>query len=130
MVNLAVFFVLLFFLANNTLKTFSFFYKLDFLFQLISVNVSSCCLPQANLLQNFIHFFNKENTSAETTTKLSFISSIWDDDHIWRLDEKTGNAYGVINVFKESMILRLFLTYWGRRVCTLKVVMLLKKNLT
>ena len=36
--------------------------------------------------------------------------------------EKTGNAYGVINVFNESILLRLFLTYWGRRVCILKVV--------
>ena len=78
----------------------------------------------------FNSFFNKENTSAETATKLDFISSIWDDDHIWRLDEKTGNAYGVINVLKESLILRLLLTYWGRRVCILKVVMLLKIKLT
>ena len=33
-------------------------------------------------------FLNKEKTSAETETKRDFISSIWDDDHIWRLDEK------------------------------------------
>ena len=71
----------------------------------------------------FHSFFNKEKTSAETATKLDFISSIWDDDHIWRLDEKNGNAYGVIKLFKESMLLRLLLTYWGRRVCILKVVM-------
>ena len=44
--------------------------------------------------------------------------------------KKTGNAYGVIKSFNESMLLRLLLTYWGRRVCTLKVVMLLKKKLT
>ena len=44
--------------------------------------------------------------------------------------EKTGNAYGVIKIFKGSIILRLLLTYWGRRVCILKVVMLLKTNLT
>ena len=36
----------------------------------------------------FRSFFNKEKTSAETETKLEFISSIWDDDHILRLDEK------------------------------------------
>ena len=36
--------------------------------------------------------------------------------------EKTGNAYGVIKLFKKSMLLRLFLMYWGRRVCILKVV--------
>ena len=44
--------------------------------------------------------------------------------------KKTGNAYGVIKLFKESMILRLLLLYWGRRVCILKVVMLLKTDLT
>ena len=61
---------------------------------------------------------------------MDFISSIWDDDQIWGLDEKNGNAYGVIKVFKESMLLRLLLTYWGRRICILKVVMLLNKKLT
>ena len=44
--------------------------------------------------------------------------------------KKPGNAYGVIKNFKESMLLRLLLTYWGRRVCILKVVMLLKTKLT
>ena len=43
---------------------------------------------------------------------------------------RTGNAYGVINVFKESVLLRLLLMYWGRRLCILKVVMLLKTKLT
>ena len=41
----------------------------------------------------------------------------------------TGNDYGVIKVFKESIILRLLLTYWGGRACILKVVMLLKTEL-
>ena len=44
--------------------------------------------------------------------------------------KKTGNAYGVIKLFKESILLRLLLTYWGRMVCILKVVMLLKTKLT
>ena len=48
----------------------------------------------------FHTFFNKEKTSAEIATKMDFISSIWDDDHIRRLDEKTGNYYGEIKVFK------------------------------
>ena len=43
---------------------------------------------------------------------------------------KTGNVYGVIKLFRESILLRLLLTYWGRRVCILKVVMLLKTKLT
>ena len=35
----------------------------------------------------FHSFSNKEKTSAEIATKLDFISSIWDDDRIRRLDE-------------------------------------------
>ena len=44
--------------------------------------------------------------------------------------KKTSNAYDVINVFKESMLLKLFLTYRGKRVCILNVFMLLKTKLT
>ena len=33
--------------------------------------------------------------------------------------KKTGNAYSVINVFKESMLLSLLLMYWGKTVCIL-----------
>ena len=59
----------------------------------------------------FHSFFNEEKTSAETETKLDFISYIWDDDHILRLNEKIGNAYGVIKVTKKSILLRLLLMY-------------------
>ena len=37
---------------------------------------------------DFHSFFNKAKTSAETATKLDFISSIWDYDYIMRLNEK------------------------------------------
>ena len=77
----------------------------------------------------FHSFLNKGNTSEETETNLDFISSIRDDYHIPRLDKETGNDYIVIQVSNESMILRILLTYWGRRVCILKVVMFLRKNL-
>ena len=43
---------------------------------------------------------------------------------------KTGNVYAVIKIFKGSMLLRLLLVYWGRMVCILKVVMLLKTKFT
>ena len=86
--------------------------------------------PTIQSSPEFHSFFNKEKTSAETATKLDFISSIWYDDHIRRLDEKTANAYGVIKLFKESMLLRLLLIYWVRRVCISKVVVLLRTKLT
>ena len=44
--------------------------------------------PTIQSSPEFHSFFNKEKKSAETTTKIDFISSIWDDDHIRRLDEK------------------------------------------
>ena len=45
-------------------------------------------------------FFNKEKKSAETTTKLDFICSIWDDDHIRRLDEKNWQCLWCIQFFQ------------------------------
>ena len=36
---------------------------------------------------NFHLLFNNENIYAETEKKLDFISSIWDDDHIHRVDD-------------------------------------------
>ena len=44
--------------------------------------------PTSQSSPAYYSFFNKEKTSAETATKLDFVSSIWDDDHIRRLDEK------------------------------------------
>ena len=44
--------------------------------------------PTSQSYPGFHSFFNKEKTSAETATKLNFISYIWVDDHIRRLDEK------------------------------------------
>ena len=90
-------FIPLFFLANNTSRTLSFLQVELF----ISVDISKVYVmlsPTSQYYPEFHSFFNKEKTSAETATKLNFISSIWDDDHIWRLDEKTGNAYGVMKV--------------------------------
>ena len=36
----------------------------------------------------------------DTETKIGFISSIWDDDHIIRLDKTTRNYYDVLNYYK------------------------------
>ena len=47
-------------------------------------NMSS---PTSQSSPAFKSFFNKEKTSVETATKIDFISSIWDGDHIRRLDE-------------------------------------------
>ena len=78
---------LFFFLPTIHLKLFHFL-QVEFL---ISVDISKVYVissPTSQSSPEFHSFFNKEKTSAETATKLDFISSIWDDDHIWRLDEK------------------------------------------
>ena len=54
----------------------------------------------SQLLSKYNYLFNNENTCAEIETEIDFISSIWDDDQIMRLNKKTGNAYGVIKVCK------------------------------
>ena len=45
-------------------------------------------------------FFNNEKTYAETDTKLDFISSIWDDDHILSLDEKNCKCLWCTKIFQ------------------------------
>ena len=71
---------------------------------LLSVVISKAYIMSSTTSQSspeFHLYFNKEKKSAESATKLDFISSIWDDDHIRRLDGKTGNAYGVIKLCKK-----------------------------
>ena len=97
--------------------------------ELISLKFLSCRLPQANLLQHFICYsISKRQAQKPKLILISF--------HIygmmitfWGLMKKTGNDYDVIQVSRESMLLRILLTYWGRKVSILKVVMFLRKNL-
>ena len=48
----------------------------------------------------FHSFSNKEKSSAETETKLDFISYIWDNDHILRLDEKNWQCSWLTKIFQ------------------------------
>ena len=82
------FFVLTFFLPTIHRDTFHYL-LVGFL---ISVDISKVYVMSSTTSQSFPSFntfFNKEKATAETATKLAFILSIWDDDHIRRLDEKT-----------------------------------------
>ena len=84
---LMLFFAPLFFLPTIHLRLFHFLQVGFFISVDISkVNVMSSPTSQSSTV--FHYFFNKKNISVETATKLDFISSIWDDDHIQRLDEK------------------------------------------
>ena len=78
-----------FFLANVTSKTLSFFKSWNVSqVDIIKVYVMSYTISQSS--STFHSLFNKEKTSAEIETKLDLISSLWDDDHILRIDKKTG----------------------------------------
>ena len=76
----------IFFLANVTSNIFHFL-QVEFSWvDIIKASVMSSTTSQYS--STFHSFFIKENTGAETETKLDFISSIWDNDHIMMLDEK------------------------------------------
>ena len=106
---------LYFFLPTIHRELFNYLQVLFF----ISVDISKVYVmssPRSQSSPAFHSFFNKEKKIAETATKLDFISYIWDDDYIRKLDEKNGNTYGVIKSFKESILLSIFLAYWGRKL--------------
>ena len=89
--------------------------QVGYFFQLLSVKFTSCRLPQANLLQHLIHFsIRKRQVLKPQPSLISF--------HLYGMMitlggsmKKTGNAYGVIKNFTESMLIRLLLTYWGKK---------------
>ena len=89
----------LFFLSNNTSRTISLFTRLILYiswYQYILRHVVS----HKPIFYSISLFFNKENTSAETATKIDFISSKWDDDHIRRLDEKNWQYFWCNQTFQ------------------------------
>ena len=67
--------------------------------------------PSSNSSSKYCPFFNKKEASIETNTKLDFISSIWDDDHIEIIDEISGIVSGAIIHFSELILPRLWLMY-------------------
>ena len=101
MVDVAVLFAnVSYFLTMLLLKLF-YFLQVE-CFSSVDIMIVSVMSSTTSQFSSAFHsFFNNEKTSAETETKLYFVSSIWDDDHIMRLDEKKGNAYDVIKVTKE-----------------------------
>ena len=82
------FFLFSLFSCQQYIKNYFIIYKFWFF---ISVDISKFYVmssPTSQYSPAFHSFFNKEKTSAETVTKIDFISSIWDDNYIRRIDEK------------------------------------------
>ena len=66
-------------------------------------------------------FFNKGKTSAETETKLDLISSIWDDDHILRLDEKNCQCLWYNQSFQGINYTKALAHVLGNKVMHIKI---------
>ena len=116
------------FLPTIHLKLFHFL-QVGFFLQLISWKFPLFCLTQTNLLQHFIIFSIRKRQVQKPKLGLTSFHIYGIMTTFGGLMKKTGNAYDVIKVYNESMLLSILLTYWGRRLCILKVVMLLSKNL-
>ena len=117
-----------FFPANFTAKTLSFL-QVVILIKLTSIKFPSCHLLQVNNCQNFI-FCLITKIHAQKQKQSLILFHLFGMMITFRGSIKIiGNAYGVIKNSKESMLLRLLLTYWGRRVCILKVVMHLRTKI-
>ena len=81
------FFGSLFFLDNNKSRIFHYL-QVGYFLSVVTGKVYNMSSTTRQSSPAFNSFFNKEKTSTENATKLDFISSIWDDDRIRRLDEK------------------------------------------
>ena len=64
------------------------FLQVEFFLLVDIIKVSVMPSTTSQCYSTFHSLFNKENTRTETKTKLDYISSIWDDDKILRLDER------------------------------------------
>ena len=70
-----------------------------------------------------------KKTCAETETKLDSISSIWDNDHILRLDEKKWYCLWCNKSFQGINATMALAYILGKKGMHIKVVMFLRKNL-
>ena len=77
----------------------------------------------------FHSFFNKENTSAETKTKLDFILYIWDDDHILKLDENNCQCLWCNTSFQGINATKALADVLWKKGIYIKVDMFLRKNI-
>ena len=86
--------------------------------------------PTSQYSSAFHSFFNKEKTSAETATKLDLISSIWEDDHIRRLDEKNWQCLWCNQTCQEINATKALSHVLTKKGVHIKVFILLKTKLT
>ena len=71
-------------------------------------------------LSSFHSLFNNEKACAEKETKLDFISSIWDDDHIQMFDENKWQCLWCNKIFQGINATEALARVLKKRVCILK----------
>ena len=76
--------------------------------------------PTSQSSPAFHSFLNKEKKSAETATKLDIISSIWDDDHIRRLDEKNWQCLWCNQTFQGINATKALACVFGKKFMHIK----------
>ena len=115
------------FLTNVTAKTISCFTSCSFS-QVDIINFPLFHIPQVNRCQNIIICLIIKRHIKKQKQNLILFNIFGMIITFWALMKISCNAYGVIKVSKESIILSLLVTYWERRLCIFEVVMLLGKN--
>ena len=117
---MAVFFALMFFCQQIHQELFHCLQ--DWVF--ISFGISKFYVmlsPTSQSYPEFHSFFNKEKTSAETATKLDIISSIWDDDHIRRVDEKNWQCLWCNQIFQGINATKVIAHVLGKKGMHIKI---------
>ena len=97
--NFTIFVIVIYFLPTLPLHIFYLSQIVNFPSQHHKMFIISSSPSQSS--SKFNSLFNNENICAETETKLYFISSIWDDDQIIRLDENNWQCLWCDTSFQE-----------------------------
>ena len=99
----------------------------------IPVDISKVYVMSSPISQSspaFHSFFNKKNTSTETATKLDFISSLWDDDHVWRRDIKNWQCLWCNQCFQGISATKALANVLGKKGIHIKSCCVAKEKLT
>ena len=108
-----------YFLPMLLLKLFRFLLVVIFS-QVDIINFLSCHFLRVNRCQNIILCLIMKRHVQKQKQRLILFHLLEMMIIFWGLMKIIGNDHGVIQVSKGSILIRLFLAYWGRKVCILK----------
>ena len=116
--NFTIFVIVIYFLPTLPLHIFYLSQIVNFPSQHHKMFIISSSPSQSS--SKFNSLFNNENICAETETKLYFISSIWDDDQIIRLDENNWQCLWCDTSFQEINDTKALHRVLGKKVVHIK----------